>query len=125
MSTELPKCDQVLVADIDAIDEDLAGLDVIEAHHQRGQGGLAGTRVTDDRSSGVGFDGERNTAQNPVDRPERRMFRRVLWSMPIIGAVAVVRRGVAQREHGEGLLCAELLVGEPDIAELNAAGVVT
>ena len=48
------KRSEVLVADVDAVDQDLAALHVVEAHHQRGDGGLAGAGVADD---GGGFSG--------------------------------------------------------------------
>ncbi len=58
---------EVLVADVDAIDEDLAVLDVVEAHHQRGDGGLAGAGVADDGGGLAGGDGEGDAAEDPFD----------------------------------------------------------
>ena len=44
----LAQCGEILLAHVDAIDEDLTALDVVEAHHQRGEGGFAGAGVADD-----------------------------------------------------------------------------
>ena len=97
---------QVLLADVDAVDEDAAALDVVEAHHQAGDGGLAGAGVADDGGGLVGLDGEADAAR--------------IHSMSAIGAQVVVGGGC-----DAGALClVELLVGEPDVAELDAAGAV-
>jgi len=58
---------EVLIADIDAVDEHGAGLDIVKAHHERGDGGLAGAGVADDGGGLVGRDGEGDAAENPFD----------------------------------------------------------
>ena len=58
---------EVLVADVDAVDEDLAGLDVVEAHHEGGDGGFAGAGVAYDGGGFVGVDGEGDVAEDPFD----------------------------------------------------------
>ena len=58
---------EVLVADVDAVDEDLAALDVVEAHHEGGDGGFAGAGVADDGGGFVGLDGEGDVAEDPLD----------------------------------------------------------
>ena len=70
---------EVLVADVDAVDEDLAGLDVVEAHHQRGDGGLAGAGVADDGGGFAGGDGEGDAAEDPFDVGERAGGERGCW----------------------------------------------
>ena len=54
--------------DIDAIDEDAAALDIVEAHHQADDGGLARAGVADD---GRGLDRcsmtEGDVAKDPLD----------------------------------------------------------
>ncbi len=55
------------MADVDAVDEDLAGLDVVEAHHQGGDGGFAGSGVADDGGGFAGGDGEGDAAEDPLD----------------------------------------------------------
>jgi len=65
--------EEVLLADVDAVDEDLAKLDVVEAHHERGEGGFAGTGVADDGGGLVGVDGEGDVAENPFDFAEERV----------------------------------------------------
>ena len=61
----------VRVADIDSIDKDLAALDVIEAHHECGDGGLACAGMADDGGGGVGLDRKTDIAENPFDVAER------------------------------------------------------
>jgi hypothetical protein len=58
---------EVLVSDVDAVDEDLAVLDVVEAHHQGDDGGLAGSGVADDGGGFSGGDGEGDAAEDPFD----------------------------------------------------------
>ena len=97
---------EVLLADVDAVDEDAAALDVVEAHHQAGDGGLAGAGVADDGGGLVGLDDEGDAAEDPFDVGDRcGGLRRWRWRC----GRAVPRR---------------VLVGEPDVAELDAAGAV-
>ncbi len=102
---------EVLLADVDAIDEHLAVLDVVEAHHEGGDGGLAGAGVADDGGGLAGFDGEGDAAEDPLD-----------------GGSVVVRHGVefgrSGGGHTGGRFRIEALVGEPDVAEFDAAGAV-
>ena len=58
---------EVLVADVDAVDEDLAVLDVVEAHHEGDDGGFAGAGVADDGGGFAGGDGEGDAAEDPFD----------------------------------------------------------
>ena len=69
------ECVEVLVADVDAVDEDLAVLDVVEAHHQRDDGGLAGAGVADDGGGFAGGDGEGDAAEDPFDVGESGVRR--------------------------------------------------
>ncbi len=98
---------EVLFADVDAVDQDAAALDVVEAHHQAGDGGLAGAGVADDGGGLVGFDDEADAAEYPFDVGE--------------GAEIFVGRAGDACE----LRLVERLIGEPDVAELDAAGVVS
>ena len=58
---------EILLAHVDAVDEHLAALDVVEAHHQASDGGLAGAGVADDGGGLVGLDGEGDAAEDPFD----------------------------------------------------------
>ncbi len=94
---------QILFADVDTVDKDGAALDVVEAHHQAGDGGFACAGVADDGCSLVGFDDEADAAKNPLDVGE--------------GAKVFVGGG-----GDTGLLgFVESLIGEPDVAEFDAA----
>jgi len=62
---------EVLLADVDTVDEDRASLNVVEAHHQAGDGGLARAGVADDGGGLVGLDGEGDSAKDPLDVGER------------------------------------------------------
>ena len=94
---------ELVLAHVDAIDEHLAALHIVEAHHERDDGGLAGAGVADDGGGLVGLDGEGDAAQDPFDADGFEVFRR------------------CSGDGGE-LLRREALVGEPDVAELDAAG---
>ena len=61
---------QVLLAHVHAVHQDLPALDVVEAHHQRGDGGLAGAGVADDGGGLVRLDDEADAAQDPLDAVE-------------------------------------------------------
>ena len=63
----LTECGEILVADVDAIDEDLAALDIVEAHHEAGDGGFAGAGVAYDGGGFVRLDGEGDVAENPLN----------------------------------------------------------
>ena len=76
----LAECGQILLAHIDAIDEDAAALHVVEAHHQAGDGGFAGAGVADDGGGLAGLDGEGDVVQNPLDVGRERPVLRVLAS---------------------------------------------
>ena len=97
---------EVLTSDVDAVDEDLAALDIVEAHHECGDGGLAGAGVADDGGGFVGVDGEGDTAENPLDVLER-------GSRGLGGGSG--RREIRLLGFGESL------IREPDILELDAA----
>lgn len=62
---------EILVPDIDSIHEDRASLDVIEAHHERGDSGFAGAGVADDGCGFSGCDGKGDAAEDPFDVGER------------------------------------------------------
>ncbi len=53
-------------ADVDAVEEDLSALDVVEAEEQRDQSGLAGAGVADDGDGLAGGDAEGDIAEDPV-----------------------------------------------------------
>ena len=78
-------------------------MDVVEAHHQAGDGGLAGAGVADDGCGLVGIDDEADAAEDPFDVGEVRRS----------SSVAVAMRS--------SCASSSLLVGEPDVAELDAA----
>ena len=90
-------------AHVDAIDQDAAALDVIEAHHERGDGGLPGTGMAHDGRGLVGRDGERDASQDPLDAAIRRKL-----------FVSRVRNHLL-------LFLREVLVGKPYVAELDGA----
>ena len=58
---------QVLLAHVHAVHEDAAALNVVEAHHQAGDGGLACAGVADDGHGLVGFDDEADAAEDPFN----------------------------------------------------------
>ena len=58
---------QILLAQIDAVDQNLPGGDVVEAHHQAGEGGFAGAGVADDGDRLPRLDGEGDIFENPFD----------------------------------------------------------
>ena len=98
---------EIEFAEIDAIEADGSGGDVVEAHHQAGQGGFAGAGVTDDGDGLAGLDGEGDVFQDPLDVGESGEFLR-----------AFGRIGDAVDEFF--LFRSQLLVGEPDVMELDA-----
>src|ERR1700749_4115589 len=99
----LAQCGQIVHSHVDAVDQDLAALHIVEAHHERDDGGLAGAGVANDGGGLVGLDDEGDTAEDPFDADGFEVFGRC---------------------DGDGLelLRREALVGEPDVAELDAAG---
>ena len=99
----LAKFVQILLAHVDAVDQNAAALDVVEAHHQAGDGGLARAGVADDGGGLVRLDDEADAAEDPFDVGE--------------GAEVFVGR---VGDAGE-LRLVEFLIGEPDVAELDAA----
>ena len=58
---------EVVLAQVNAIDEDLSGGDVVEAHHEAGEGGFAGAGVADDGDGLSGLDGEGDVFEDPLD----------------------------------------------------------
>ena len=58
---------EVLVADVYAVDQYLAVLDVVEAHHEIDDGGLAGAGMADDGGGLSGRDGEGDAAEDPFN----------------------------------------------------------
>ena len=73
---------QIVLAQIDAVEQNLPGGHVVEAHHQAGQRGFAGAGVADDGHRLARLDGEGNVLQNPLDVVDRGKLR----------AMSVVRR---------------------------------
>src|SRR6266852_8197215 len=53
-------------ADVDAVEQDLAALNVVEAEKERDERGLAGAGVADDGESLAGLDAERDVAEDPI-----------------------------------------------------------
>jgi hypothetical protein len=58
---------QVLLAQVDAVDKNLAGGHVVEAHHQAGERGFARAGVAHDGYGLAGLDGEGDIFENPFD----------------------------------------------------------
>ena len=56
----------VQFADVDAVEQDLAALDVVEAQQELNGGGFAGAGVADDGDGLAGLDAEGDIAQNPI-----------------------------------------------------------
>src|SRR6185437_11806190 len=97
--------EEILFAHVDTIDEDPAPLHVVKTHHQRGERGLACTGVADDGSGLVGMDHKAHVTQDPLD----------------MGKIALrIGRGC----ENSSVVFAQLLVGEPDVLELDAAGAI-
>ncbi len=94
---------QILLADVYAIDEDGAALDVVEAHHEAGDGGLSCSGVADDGGGLVGLYGEADAAKDPFD----------------VGEGVEIFFGGGGDASALGFI--EGLIGEPDAAELYAA----
>ena len=67
---------QVVLAQVDAVQQDLAGGHLVEAHHQAGEGGLAGAGVADDGDCLARLDGEGDVLENPLDSVEAREISR-------------------------------------------------
>ena len=97
---------EVLLAHVDTVDKNAAALDVVEAHHQAGDGGLAGAGVADDGGGLIGFDGEADAHEDPFD----------------VGVAA--KFGVSCGDDTRLLGGIELLIGEPDVAEFDASRTV-
>ena len=95
-----------MLAHVDVIDQDLTALHIVEAHHERDDGGFAGAGVADDGSGLVWLDGEGDAFEDPLNF--RRQDIQFFWRCP---------------DRNDCLLgFGELLVREPDVAELDAAG---
>ncbi len=62
---------QVVLAQIDAVEQDAARSDLVEAHHQAGERGFARAGVADDGDGLARLDGEGHVLQNPLDAVER------------------------------------------------------
>ena len=56
----------VELADVDAVEQNLAALDFVEAQQELNRGGLAGAGVADDGDGLAGLDVEGDVAQDPV-----------------------------------------------------------
>ncbi len=99
----------ILFAHIDAIDQNAAALDLVEAHHQADDGGFAGAGVADDRRCLVGLDHERHVFQNPLHLGD--------------GSEDLLR---CPRPAGWRASCCfvQPLIGKPDVAELDASGTI-
>ena len=65
---------EIVFAEVDAVEADCSGGDVVEAHHQAGEGGFAGAGVADDGDGLAGFDGEGDVFENPLDVGEGGEF---------------------------------------------------
>ena len=61
-----PQLRDIMFADIHSIDQDISALNLVEAHHQPDDGGLAGAGVTYNRRCLVRLDGERYILENPL-----------------------------------------------------------
>ncbi len=57
---------QIHFADVDAVEQDLAALNVVKAQQKLNDRGLARAGVADDRERLAGLDAEGNVAQNPI-----------------------------------------------------------
>ena len=103
-----PQLGDILFAYIHAIDQHAAALNLVEAHHQADDGGLAGAGVAHDRRGLIGLDHERHIFQNPVHAGGNLAY--LLRARSLLDARQLPR---VQR-----------LIRKPDVAELNAAGPV-
>ena len=63
---------QVLFAQVDAVDQDLSGCDVVKAHHQADEGGFTGAGVAYDGDRLARLDGEGDVFEDPFDAGEVR-----------------------------------------------------
>ena len=114
--------EEILVANVYSVNKDLARLDIVKAHHEGGDGGLAGSGVSYDGGGFVGGDGEGNSAKDPFDVGEGRGE---FWSDTKSISFALLRMIILMQSlEGCGLFRGQGLVGEPDVAELDAAGAV-
>ena len=57
---------QIHLANVHAIEQDMAALNVVEAQQELNDRGLAGAGVSHDRERLTGFDAEGNVSQDPV-----------------------------------------------------------
>jgi hypothetical protein len=58
---------EIVFAQIDTVQENAAGGDLVEAHHEAGERGFARAGVTDDGNCLAGLDGEGDVLQDPFD----------------------------------------------------------
>ena len=65
---------EILLAQVDAVEENGACGHIVEAHHQAGQGGFAGAGMAHDGDGLAGLDGEGDIFQNPLDVGDRGQF---------------------------------------------------
>ena len=63
----LAELGEIVLAQVDAVDQNLAGGHLVEAHHQADEGGLAGAGVAHDGHRLARLDGEGDVLQNPFD----------------------------------------------------------
>src|SRR4029077_10328468 len=57
---------QIDFADVDAVEEDLAALNVVEAWEERDESGLSGASVADDGEGLAGLDAEGDITEDPI-----------------------------------------------------------
>ena len=93
---------------VDAVEQDLARVDLVEPHQQVDQGGLAGAGRPDDRDRLARLDGQRHVLDQ---RPVRRVAERHVVELDPaadsgrpgwLGRVGLLLGGVQQREHPLG-----------------------
>ena len=105
----LAESGQVVLAQVDAVQKNLSGGHIVEAHHQAGEGGFSGAGVADDGDGLAGLDSEGNIFENPFDAGKHL---RCGW------------RFFKSLVDGGLLLFRECLIGEPDVAKLNSVAAI-
>ena len=61
---------EIVIAQVDSVQQNAAGGDLVEAHHKAGERGFARAGVADNGDRLAGLDGEGDVFENPLDAVE-------------------------------------------------------
>ncbi len=102
----LPQREQVLLAQIHAVQQDLPRGHVVEAHEKAYKRSLARARMSHNSHCLPCFNGERHILEDPLDAAQRGKF-------------GAGRLGNASPDNRLLLRLVQLLIGEPDMPEFD------